>query len=115
MKVKSELARQAAVNSGDTVEVLMEPATEEPEPDVPDDVLDSLGQNPAALETWKDITPKARRDWIAWIVSGKKAETRVKRISVALSKLEAGDRRPCCFDRSGMFDKSLRAPRASAQ
>ena len=37
-------------------------------------------------------------------------ETRVKRIEVAISKLSAGSRRPCCFDRSGMYDKSLSCP-----
>ena len=61
-------------------------------------------------ETWAAITPVARRDWIFWIVSGKKAETRLKRIDVAMSKLSAGNRRPCCFDRSGMYDKSLSCP-----
>ena len=59
----------------------------------------------AAKATWDDITPVARRDWIAWITSGKKAETRVKRIDVACDKLACGNRRACCFDSSGRFSK----------
>src|SRR5690606_22387249 len=57
----------------------------------------------------------ARRDWIAWITSGKKAETRAKRIGVACDKLASGQRRACCFDRSGMYSKSMSAPVAAEQ
>jgi uncharacterized protein YdeI (YjbR/CyaY-like superfamily) len=45
-----------------------------------------------AREVCSDITPMARRDWIHWITSGKKAETRAKRIGVTCSKLAAGGR-----------------------
>ncbi len=66
-----------------------------------------------AREVWEDITPIARRDWIHWITSGKKAETRVKRVQTACSMLASGKRRACCFDRSGMYSKSLSAPKAA--
>jgi len=65
---------------------------------------------PDAREAWSDITPAARRDLVHWITSGKKAETRVKRIATACDMLAKGKRRPCCFDRSGMYDKSLSCP-----
>ena len=54
----------------------------------------------------------ARRDWVAWVTSGKKAETRVKRIVVAIDKLASGQRRACCFDRSGKFGGGFCAPSA---
>jgi uncharacterized protein YndB with AHSA1/START domain len=44
---------------------------------------------------WEDITPLARNEWICWVTSGKKAETRGIRIKKALSKLKGGMRRPC--------------------
>jgi hypothetical protein len=50
---------------------------------VPADLRNALAADPAAKATWSDITPVARRDWIAWITSGKKAETRGKRVAVA--------------------------------
>ena len=50
---------------------------------------------------------------IQWITSGKKAETRDKRIVVACDKLASGSRRACCFDRSGMYSKAFSAPRAA--
>jgi uncharacterized protein YdeI (YjbR/CyaY-like superfamily) len=46
---------------------------------------------------WEDITPLARNEWICWVTSGKKAETREIRIRKALSKLSGGMRRPCCW------------------
>lgn len=56
----------------------------------------ALAASPA-LETWQDITPLARNEWICWITSAKKEETRRKRIERALSMLSEGKRRPCCW------------------
>ena len=110
MRVKRPLREAAGVSAGDLVTVTMSPAKVEPEPEVPDDFQAALDTSAKAQETWASITAAARRDWVFWISSGKKAETRIKRIEVAMSKMSAGNRRPCCFDRSGMYDKSLSAP-----
>lgn len=113
LKVDPKLQETTGVKPGDLIELELAPSAVEPEPEVPEDVQKALeAAGPKAMATWADITPVARRDWIFWIVSGKKAETRVKRIEVACSKLSAGNRRPCCFDRSGMYDKSLSCPLA---
>ena len=87
--------------------------TEEPEPKVPADLRKALAATPKARALWSDITPMARRDWIHWITSGTRAETRALRIDKACSMLVAGKRRPCCFDRSGFYSKSLSAPKAA--
>lgn len=110
MKVEAELARAAGVDAGATVAVQMAPMAEEPEPRVPEDLATALAAAPDARATWDDITAIARRDWVLWVTSGKKAETRVKRIAVACDKLAKGQRRACCFDRSGMYSNSLSAP-----
>lgn len=52
---------------------------------------------PAALAAWKDITPLARNEWICWIISVKKPETRAHHIKRACIELVEGKRRPCCF------------------
>jgi hypothetical protein len=114
LKVEKSLRDAAAVNPGMTVDVAVAPVDVEPEPRIPPDLRKALASNPAAHVTWKDITPLARRDWIHWITSGKKAETRVKRIDVACDKLACGNRRACCFDRSGMYSKgNMGAPVAA--
>jgi hypothetical protein len=105
LKVENKLRQGAGAAAGDTVALEIAPVEKEPEPKVPADLKQALAGNAAAKATWGDITPVARRDWIHWITSGKKAETRVKRIDVACDKLASGNRRACCFDRSGMYSK----------
>lgn len=114
MKVEKALSTKAKVKPGATVELEIAPMAKEPEPEVPQDLKKAItAAGPKAQETWNAITAKARRDWIFWIVSAKKEETRAKRREVAIDKLSKGNRRPCCFDRSGMYDKSLAAPVAA--
>ncbi len=111
MKVTPKLSEAAKAKAGDTIKLEIAPVAKEPEPEVPEDVQQALeAAGPVAIETWQAITAMARRDWVFWIVSGKKAATRLKRIQVACDKLSKGNRRPCCFDRSGMYDKSLNCP-----
>lgn len=113
LRVEPELREAAGVEVGDTVALDFLPMAEEPEPIVPADLAQAMEASPAARATWDDITAVARRDWIHWIGSGKKAETRVKRIATACDMLASGKRRACCFDRSGMYSKSMSAPVAA--
>ena len=64
---------------------------------IPEDLKKSLLATPKALAVWEDTTPLARNEWICWVTSGKKLETRGIRIKKALSKLSGGMRRPCCW------------------
>lgn len=117
LKVDKKLAAAAKASPGDTVTLEITPVApeEEPEPTVPPDLKKALAAAPkAAREAWSDITPVARRDWIKWITSGKRAETRTLRIEKACDMLAKGKRRACCFDRSGMYDGSLSCPIADA-
>lgn len=65
--------------------------------DLPRDLQEGLQRDPEALATWEDITPLARNEWICWIESAKKPETRRKRIDWGRSSLREGKRRPCCW------------------
>jgi uncharacterized protein YdeI (YjbR/CyaY-like superfamily) len=65
--------------------------------DLPQDLRDALSHDMKALATWLDITPLARNEWICWIESAKKQETRRKRIDWGGSSLSEGKRRPCCW------------------
>jgi hypothetical protein len=65
--------------------------------DLPEDLKKALPSDAKALETWEDITPLARNEWICWIESAKKAETRTRRIEWGCSSLKEGKRRPCCW------------------
>ena len=65
--------------------------------DLPRDWEEALTLHPEALAAWMDITPLARNEWICWIESAKKPETRRKRIEWGCSSLMEGKRRPCCW------------------
>lgn len=93
LQVDDGLARVA-------VEVALEPSKDWPEPKVPADLQKALRADPEAQAIWEDITPMARWDWLRWIGSTAKSETRAKHVTVALSKMKHGTRRPCCFNRA---------------
>ena len=64
---------------------------------MPADLRGALSSDKKVRALWEEITPLARNEWICWVTSGKKAETRVIRIQKAISKLRGGMRRPCCW------------------
>jgi hypothetical protein len=60
---------------------------------VPDDLAQALGGSEKAQATWETCTPAMQRDFIQWIASAKKAETRTKRVDRTIEKLAAGKKR----------------------
>ena len=64
---------------------------------LPPDFKKAIFSAPKVHALWEDITPLARKEWICWVTSGAKAETRIIRIEKALSKMKGGMRRPCCW------------------
>lgn len=111
LKVEPSLCQAAKTEPGQTVSLEIAPVAQEPEPKVPPDLQKALtAAAPKARAIWSDITPLARRDWVQWIESAKREETQKKRIAAACDMLAKGKRRPCCFDRSGMYSKSLTCP-----
>jgi uncharacterized protein YdeI (YjbR/CyaY-like superfamily) len=64
---------------------------------VPADLRKILISAGAARTAWEDITPLARNEWICWIESAKKPETRSHRIERTRTELIEGMRRPCCW------------------
>lgn len=64
---------------------------------LPADLRKALTADSPALDAWNDITPLARNEWICWVESAKREETREKRIDRTHTELTAGKRRPCCW------------------
>ncbi len=65
---------------------------------VPSDLRKALESNPKVLEIWNDtITPLGRNEWICWVTSPKKAETRTEHVRRVKEDLVKGKRRPCCW------------------
>ena len=64
---------------------------------VPSELNKRLHAFPLMLKNWEDITPIARNEWICWIESAKKSETRKHRLDRTQIELIKGKRRPCCW------------------
>ena len=100
-KITKTISDGAKADAGDAVTLDIEPLKDSwPEPNVPDDLKKALSAHSDAKALWNKITPSARWDWIRWINLTREDKTRKRRIEVACSKLKAGTRRPCCFNRN---------------
>ncbi len=64
---------------------------------LPTDLRNALLAIPKSLAAWEDISPLARNEWICWVESVKKEETRAHHIKRAVAELAEGKRRPCCW------------------
>ena len=61
--------------------------------DLPADLKKALTSDVKALETWEDITPLARNEWICWIESAKRLKQELigSNGAVPASEKENGD------------------------
>ena len=64
---------------------------------LPADLREALNGASEIREAWNALTPLARNEWICWVISVKKPETRQKHIERVCSELLEGKRRPCCW------------------
>jgi uncharacterized protein YdeI (YjbR/CyaY-like superfamily) len=65
--------------------------------ELPTDLREALVADDTVRETWEDITPLARNEFICWVEDAKQAKTRERRIRRTREELEEGKRRPCCW------------------
>ncbi len=97
LKLTPAMQKAAERDGGKTVTIEITRVGDEPETRVPVEFSRALASSPKASAIWNDITPIARRDWIFWIITVKKEETREVRVKKGISKLSGGMRRVCCF------------------
>ena len=64
---------------------------------MPEDLRKALALKPKAKAAWENITPLARNEWICWVISVKKSETRRQHVERVRTELVEGKRRPCCW------------------
>jgi hypothetical protein len=108
MNVPAGLRRATGIGVGDDVTLVVEVAADWPEPDVPSDLADALSAAPQDIrDTWDDITPMARWEWVRWVNATANPATRRRRVDVSISKMQNGKRRPCCFDLASCTDPAV--------
>ncbi|MFZ1249345.1 MAG: YdeI/OmpD-associated family protein [Candidatus Saccharimonadales bacterium] len=64
---------------------------------VPNDLRAMLTASADIGKTWNGLTALGRNEFICWVMSAKKPETRARRIEIACDKITRGERRPCCW------------------
>lgn len=64
---------------------------------VPSDLGKTLALRSDILKIWNELTPLARKEWICWVISVKKSDTRKQHIDRLSNDLLKGKRRPCCW------------------
>jgi uncharacterized protein YdeI (YjbR/CyaY-like superfamily) len=63
----------------------------------PDELQAALDRDSSLLAKWDDLTDLARNEWICWMTSPKKQETRDAHLVRLQEDILGGKRRPCCW------------------
>lgn len=85
--ISKALRKAAGVNIGDIVEVTMQLDTAERTVDVPDDLIALLKTNPKAQEKFESSSYTHRKEFVQWITSAKRPETRESRVQRTIEML----------------------------
>ena len=64
---------------------------------IPANLRKALLSDEKAFFVWESLTPLSRNEWICWVISPKKEETRRDHVKRTVSELKEGMRRPCCW------------------
>ncbi len=64
---------------------------------IPKDLNNVLNSDHNIFRIWKSLTPISKNEWICWLISVKKTETRVKHLKRLCEDLQNGKKRPCCW------------------
>ncbi len=75
---------------GDSVKIVLEADTEERTVAVPEDFRRALARDRKAKETFEKFAYTHRKEYVQWIESAKKPETRERRIAEAVIRIAAG-------------------------
>ena len=63
----------------------------------PAELRDVLDGDASLRKKWDGLTDLARNEWICWMTSPKKQETREAHLARLQEEVLAGKRRPCCW------------------
>ena len=93
MMVNKALQREADVGPGSEAAVTMAVDTEPRVVEIPADLKDALAATPAAGDRFSGLSDSAKNEFIRWIASAKREETRAARVGAAVERIAAGKRR----------------------
>lgn len=76
--------------------------------DAPEDLRAAIRADSAVLALWEGLTPLGRNEFICWVESAKRPETRQRRIARTCEELAEGKSRPCCW--AGCIHRTDKVP-----
>jgi hypothetical protein len=86
--VRADIRKKIKKEAGDTAKVILY-ADNDPL-DIPADLLECLRDEPAAHTSFFNFPETEQKQYIDWIYSAKKEETRIERIAIAINRLTRG-------------------------
>ncbi|MBW6465510.1 MAG: YdeI/OmpD-associated family protein [Brevefilum sp.] len=92
--VIKDIRKKAGVNFGDEIEVEVEEDTEPRVVTIPEDVRQALADHPEVGALFEKLSYSARKEYMFWVESAKRAETRQNRILKMLDLLKQGKKGP---------------------
>lgn len=78
---------------GQDITVRLEPTSELPEPDIPEDLERALECQKSDSTAWTALTLRQRRDFVRYLNEAKSSDTRKRRLSQGLETIRARTRR----------------------
>ena len=87
MGLRKEIRDAIGKSAGDTVKVVMEIDSEPRMVEIPSDFKKALNKNKKIKVTFDKLSYSHRKEYVMWIESAKKIDTRIRRITKAIEKL----------------------------
>lgn len=85
-----EIRNKIGKGFGDEILVTLEKDEEKREVEMPEDFATAINSNETAIATFKSLSFTAQKEYVNWITSAKREETRLQRISKAVDLLADG-------------------------
>jgi len=93
MMVNKRMQAAARAGAGDVVSVTMSPDVGERTVEVPRDLRGALAADKQAKGLFKALSYSCKKEYVEWITSAKREETRAGRVTKAVEMLRAGRKR----------------------
>lgn len=88
MPIKAEIRKQLKKGEGDRVKLVL--FLDESPLEIPQELLECLRDEPAAHDTFYSLPEGEQKQYVTWIYSARKEETRVARMAEAITRLTRG-------------------------
>jgi len=92
--VRKDVRQRLGKREGDSVQVTVALDTQPRTIEVPRDLRDALEASPASRATFEGLSYTYQKEYVQWISSAKRQQTRQRRIAGAIEKLADGKRSP---------------------